>query len=98
MHAMPINSRAIDEITMAYNHLLDLCGGPLDMGGLLGGLSGGGTLISLNAENDPVPVEGTEATAGTGAFAEAAARLVSSNSLRRLSCTVGFLAANCEER
>ena len=50
--------------------------------GTVGGLSrgftaGAGALLGLNAENAPVPVEGTGTAAGTGAFAEGAARLLS---------------------
>jgi hypothetical protein len=49
------------------------------VGGLLGGLTAGtGALLGLNAENEPVPVEGTGTAAGTSAFAEeGAARLLS---------------------
>jgi hypothetical protein len=49
------------------------------IGGLLGGFTAGaGALLGLNAENEPVPVDGTGAAAGTGAFAEeGAARLLS---------------------
>jgi len=51
--------------------------------GTVGGLSGeftagAGALLGLNAENEPVPVEGTGTAAGTEAFAEeGAARLLS---------------------
>jgi len=49
------------------------------VGGLLGGFTAGtGALLGLNAENEPVPVEGTGTAAGTRAFAEeGAARLLS---------------------
>lgn len=46
------------------------------VGGLLGGFTG--ALLGLNAENEPVPVEGTGTAAGTRAFGEeGAARLLS---------------------
>lgn len=49
------------------------------IGGLLGGFTAGtGALLGLNAENEPVPIEGTGTATGTGAFAEeGAARLLS---------------------
>lgn len=49
------------------------------IGAVLGGFrDGAGALLRLNAENEPVPVEGTGTAAGRGAFAEeGAARLLS---------------------
>jgi hypothetical protein len=62
-----------------------------------GSTAGSGALLGLNAENEPLPVEGTETTAGTRSSPEeGAARLLSWSNLRWLSCAAGFLAANCE--
>lgn len=43
-----------------------------------GPTAGSGALLGLNAENEPLPVEGTGTAAGTGSFPEeGAARLLS---------------------
>jgi hypothetical protein len=87
MHAMKMSNRAIDGITIAYNHFIDLFldpaskGASEDLGGVIGGFiagAGAGALVGLNAENEPLPVEGTGTVGGRGAFAgEGAARLLS---------------------
>lgn len=81
---MKTSNRVIDGITIAYNHFIDLCdpaseGVSDDLGGVTGGFTAGaGALMGLNAENDPLPVEGTGTEGGRGAFAEeGAARLLS---------------------
>jgi hypothetical protein len=81
---MTISKIATNGSTM-ITHFMDLPFGTSSVAvlGTVGGLSGGftagaGALLGLNAENEPVPVEGTGTAAGTGAFAEeGAARLLS---------------------
>lgn len=83
MHAMIISNRAIDGIRIAYNHFIDLVdpaseGVSGDLGGVTGGFTAGAGALGLNAENDPLPVEGTGTEGGRGAFAKGgAARLLS---------------------
>jgi hypothetical protein len=71
MHAIPITSSTINGITMAKRHLNDFpfrtsvgpTGGMDGVGG--GSTAGSGALLGLNAENEPLPVEGTGTAAGT---------------------------------
>jgi len=81
---MTISKSATNGSTMIA-HFMDLLFGTSSVAvlGTVGGLSGeftagAGALLGLNAENEPVPVEGTGTAAGTGAFAEeGAVRLLS---------------------
>jgi hypothetical protein len=80
---MTISKSATNGSTM-ITHFMDLLfETSVAVLGTVGGLSrgftaGAGALLGLNAENEPVPVEGTGTAAGTGAFAEeGAARLLS---------------------
>lgn len=82
---MKMSNNAIDGITIAYNHFIDLFldpaseGASEELGGVIRGfIAGAGALMGLNAENEPLPVEGTGTVGGRGAFAgEGAARLLS---------------------